>query len=76
MHRFIDTAILAGRLAIVKPSATNDMRYQSLLRRLSAQEQAQVREAVATWQRETWGRLSPAEQEREAGRLEGALGGA
>lgn len=75
MYRFTDTAILAGRLAAVRSSATNDMRYKSLLRRLSAQEQAQAREAVAEWQREVWALLSAEEQEREAGEMERALGG-
>lgn len=75
VKRFIPVAILAGRLAAVRSNATNDMRFRSLLRRLNAQERAQVREAVATWQREAWALLSPAEQEREVGRLERALGG-
>lgn len=74
MYRFKNTAILAGRLAAVRDSATNDMRYKSLLRRLNAQQQAQVREAVATWLRGFRVLLSADEQEQEAGELERVLG--
>lgn len=75
MYRFKETAILAGRLAAVRDSAINDMRYGSLLRRLSAQEQAQAREAVAGWQRETWALLSTEAQERAVEEMEKAFGG-
>lgn len=75
MYRFADTAILAGRLAAARSSATNDMRFQSLLRRLNAQERAQVRETVATWRSGAWALLSPEEQERAVEEMERALGG-